>query len=94
MNYQIINHGIENSDYFQGCGTYGTEYNQAYTGIGDSPREALADAIEQAACDGVEITPEIEKEAAEYPETPDIGQNDESVAEMYCYVSIRINTEE
>jgi hypothetical protein len=45
--YEIIDHGVEHSQYFQGCGTAFTEYDEVYTGIGSSLQEALADALNQ-----------------------------------------------
>lgn len=47
--YEIINHGIEYSDYFQGCGVSFTEFTDVATGIGNSEDEAIADALEQLA---------------------------------------------
>jgi len=47
--YEIINHGVQHSDYFQGCGTCHTEFTDVATGIGVSEREALDDALEMLA---------------------------------------------
>ena len=47
--YEIINHGIEHSDYFQGCGTAFTGFTDVVTGIGNSEQEALGDAMDQLA---------------------------------------------
>ena len=47
--YEIINHGVMYSDYFQGCGTAFTEFTDVATGIGSSEREALDDALEMLA---------------------------------------------
>ncbi len=46
--YEIINHGIEHSQYFQGCGVSFTEFDVCFTGIGNSAFEALDDALGQA----------------------------------------------
>lgn len=48
-NYQIVRHGVEYSDYFQGCGTSFTEYDHVQTGIGDTEREAFDDALDMIA---------------------------------------------
>jgi len=45
--YEIITHGVMYSDYFQGCGTCGTEFENVATGIGNSEYNALSDAVEQ-----------------------------------------------
>lgn len=47
MKYEIINHGWENSQYFQGCGTYGTPFEDVVTGSGMDAKEAYEDALEQ-----------------------------------------------
>lgn len=46
---QIIDHGIEWSAFFQGCGTTFTKFDSVATGIGDTPAEAISDALEQIA---------------------------------------------
>lgn len=46
---EIVNHGPEGEQYFQGCGTSGTEHTHVVTGCGDTLREALEDALNQAA---------------------------------------------
>ena len=47
--YEIINHGIDHSDYFQGCGVSCTRYTDVATGIGCSEKDALDDALDQLA---------------------------------------------
>lgn len=39
MQYQIINHGYENSQYFQGCGVSYTEFEHVQTGCGNDAKE-------------------------------------------------------
>ena len=48
--FELIDHGIHGSQYFQGCGTSFTSYEHVSTGCGDNPHEAVEDAIEQIAC--------------------------------------------
>ena len=50
--YKIVDHGIDGEQYFQGAGTAYTQWNDCYTGIGDSPAQALGDALEQLATEG------------------------------------------
>ena len=47
--YEILDHGVTNSQYFRGCGTSFTEYEDVATGIGSSAAEALEDALDMAA---------------------------------------------
>lgn len=46
--YEIVDHGVWESDYFPGCGVSLTDFEECYTGIGNSYKEALDDAIDQA----------------------------------------------
>lgn len=32
---EIVDHGLDHSQYFQGCGVFGTNFNDVVTGIGD-----------------------------------------------------------
>lgn len=52
--YQIVDHGVEHVQYFQGAGVSFTRFTDdtCYTGVGDSPAEALEDALEQLAMSG------------------------------------------
>ncbi len=47
--YRLLDHGIENSQYFQGCGVAFTDYDDVATGCGDNFAEALDDALEMIA---------------------------------------------
>ena len=55
LSYEIINHGVDHSDYFQGCGTAFTEFDIAVTGIGNNAKEAYEDCLEQLATMNYEI---------------------------------------
>jgi hypothetical protein len=46
--FQVVDHGSQNSSYFQGHGVSYTDYDETFTGAGSSPQEALDDALEQA----------------------------------------------
>lgn len=47
--YEIVDHGFESPQYFQGCGTAFTEFDDVATGVGDTAREAFEDACESLA---------------------------------------------
>ena len=51
--FQIFDHGIDNSQYFQGCSSGG--YDAVFTGAGNSAHEALDDALDSAASAGWEV---------------------------------------
>ncbi len=59
--FEIIDHGVDHSQYFQGCGTSGTSYTDVATGIGHTPREALEDALEQLASAGWDNTDVVDR---------------------------------
>jgi hypothetical protein len=86
--FEILDHGVEHSQYFQGCGVSFTPYTDVYTGIGSSAHEALEDALEQAACsdwetEGVENTLSKESSFGDRRESP---QEEDS----WHYVSLRV----
>jgi hypothetical protein len=84
--YQIIDHGAERSDYFQGCGTSFTEYTDGATGIGDSETEAINDALEQLALDEWDVSTITETGDSEITVPDDAN-------DTYHYVSIRVRGE-
>lgn len=45
--YKILDHGVEHCQYFEGCGVAFTEFDECFTGSGNSFKEALDDACEQ-----------------------------------------------
>ena len=47
--FSIRDHGVEHAQYVQGAGVSFTHWKSCYTGCGDSPGEALDDALEQMA---------------------------------------------
>lgn len=44
--YEVISHGIDHAQYFQGCGVSFTPFDHVATGCGDSVWSALDDALE------------------------------------------------
>jgi len=101
--YELINHGIEHSQYFQGCRVASTLYRHVVTGIGNNPAEAIDDCLEQVATG----EPSVDTEALEkriladggwefFPETPALCDGCEpdcncDGCELNYYVSIRYN---
>jgi hypothetical protein len=43
--FEIVDHGVEDGQYFQGCGTAFTPWNNVVTGVGESAMDAYNDAI-------------------------------------------------
>ena len=99
--YEIVNHGIENSQYFQGCDTHGTSYDHCVTGCGDTAAEALEDAIDQIIMsfddfdvDSLDVIEPIEGSESVLDviiNDPDYEDGDCMDIEAFYYVSIRFN---
>ena len=95
MDYQIIDHGIEHSQYFQGCGTYGTEYSNVVTGIGDSAHNALEDCLEQLGMCEIDIS-DINNNLSKESKCDIIcnGTSDNcQECELWYHVSVRYNND-
>jgi hypothetical protein len=101
--FEIVDHGIDNPSYFQGCGTSFTSFSDCFTGIGEDYKEALDDCLEQIAAAGIDdvsmIEPELDAEhngesVSEYLESQGIKIDDGEGPDLYYYVSIRFNTAE
>ena len=84
--FEIINHGYMYPDYFQGCGTAFTDYEDVATGCGNSAKEAYEDALESLA--------QNDWDTAKLPSRPrGIRARDTVPArceESYWYVSVRV----
>ena len=96
--YEIIDHGFENSQSFQDCGTSYTDFTDSHTGIGTTPYEAINDALESLALSdsdwqvtGSQLEAESETWNCDkgYKTYEDVTGN-EPCEDMYYYVSIRI----
>lgn len=94
--FEIVNHGYEHAQYFQGCGVSFTRFSEIVTGVGDDAVEAYRNAVEQIWNSGVD--------ADALPERPrgmgitrrnvvPASHRDEG-SECYWYVSIRWNESE
>ncbi len=96
--FELIDHGIEHSQYFQGCGIAFTDYQDVATGIGDDPAEAIDDALESLAqadweTDGMEQRIMAEMGIDELPHEPsvhDMTTDSDGDCELHYHVSIRV----
>lgn len=79
IKYEIINHGVQSAQYFQGCGR--GRYDDVETGIGGSAYDALEDALDMLAQNDWEVD-EIENHLSK--EITAEGD------EIYHYLSVRI----
>lgn len=90
--FEIVDHGCDHSQYFQGCGTAFTRFDMCYTGAGDNAKAAYEDAIEQIYSSG-------EYDGDSLPKRPRGIRKSDKVPyeymkheenEIYWYVSIRL----
>jgi len=92
--YEIVNHGVEHSQFFQGCGTSLTDYDLAVTGIGDNAKQAYLDAVEQCYQLGIssdsldKLLPKRPRGINSRDKVPADMQGEDS--ECYYHVSIRL----
>ncbi len=98
--FELIDHGIEYSQYFQGCGVAFTDFKNVVTGIGDNPAEAIDDCLEQIAwgdgdwdTEGMEARIIAQEGWEALPATPSEADEygDDETGDTYYYVSIRWN---
>lgn len=73
--WEMVDLGIEHSQYFQGFGRCGTGFESAVYGIGEDPREALDDCLEHIASAYDVDVEQLEREIlAEYPALADVDE--------------------
>jgi hypothetical protein len=92
--YEIVSHGVEHEQYFQGCGVAFTKYDECYTGIGDSEKAALEDAIEQAVCSECIFPSELTAEIDGLVNEADTRTTESVDDDVHYYVSIRLKAED
>jgi len=85
--YEIVVHGMEHEQHFQGCGVSGTGYTAVFTGIGNNPGEALDDALEQAAMSGWDVDSNARLRRERLPRHPCVP---EDFQDCHYYVSVRL----
>lgn len=104
--FEILDHGIDHSQYFQGCGISYTRFNNVVTGCGSNAKEAFDDAMEQIASAGefdyklIEDSEEGKQYQTEEAEAASVenhlkkyGESVGEDCELYYYLSVRWNEE-
>ena len=54
--FEVVDHGSEHEQFFQGCGIAFTEFEECATGTGTTAREAFDDALEGLASGGWDVS--------------------------------------
>jgi hypothetical protein len=87
--YELLSHGFDHSQYFQGCGTSFTSFEHVVTGCGGSEKEAFENALEQITDADDSVLNGILERLSEdrHP------SESEDMNEIYFYYSIRYNTQ-
>ena len=94
--FQLDDMGIENCQYFQGYGVSFTPFAFCAYGVGDNPREALDDCLEQVAQEGID-TEDLEariiaeNNREQLPETPSVSEEYPDSEDVYYHVGIKWN---
>ena len=91
IEYEIIDHGMEHSQYFQGYGVSGTRFTHIWTGIGDSSKDAYNDALEQMFMDDSEAAEKMPKRPSGIRTRPKVPAHWEDIN---YHVSIRARLKE
>jgi hypothetical protein len=86
--HEVIVHGVEHSQYFQGCGVSFTPFEDVATGIGCDAAEAFDDALESLAQGDWEV--EGADEWDDKPKADDARLSEDDHEEMHVYVSVRV----
>lgn len=101
--FQVIDHGIEHAQFFQGCGVALTNYEHCVTGCGESAADAFNDALDcigqddfnvetiQVSDDGKLFTSEKAEKNSVTTYLEKQGLEPQDDCELYYYVSIRWN---
>ena len=90
--FQVLDHGVQHEQYFQGCGTAFTPFESVATGIGESPYDAMEDALEQLAHEWeIDSVGNTLSKKSQLPESE--NNEGESAEGVYHYVSVRVTQE-
>ena len=93
--WEVEDCGVQSSDYFQGRGTSGTEWEDVAVGIGVSPREAFSDALESLSQSGWDFSnADMEKDRSKLsdktPDELDDGGDEDSDNNSFCHVAVYV----
>jgi hypothetical protein len=90
--FEIINHGWDHNQYFQGCGVAFTPFTHVVTGCGITAKEAYEDAIDQIASEfDTDVLPSRPRGIRARDKVPASHLKEDS--EVWWYVSIRFTVE-
>lgn len=104
MQARITDYSVEwsfdHSQYWPGAGTYGTPYENCYTGTGATPRDGWEDVCDQIAMSGFDTTDIVfpDEAALDLPLQCECDESDADEDNDYCehsyFVTVRFNAED
>ena len=86
--HEVIVHGVEHMQHFQGCGICHTQYDDVGTGIGVDAAEAYEDALEQLAQSDWDVDDADSWD--DKPDPRDAVLPYDAHDELWVYVSVRV----
>jgi hypothetical protein len=95
--FEVIDHGYDHAQYFQGCGTSFTSFEHVATGCGSTQKEAYDNALDQiAGAYSVDVGRLVRHGNANYsrvriPAEISKAYRTDNMCEVYYYLSIRFN---
>jgi hypothetical protein len=94
--YEVIDHGFDSEQYFQGCGTCFTDFEDVATGIGDTAQEAFEDAKDSLSTSDWDVSKikgksRLPRQSVRaYIKSLGLNPDDGDGEETHYYVSIRV----
>lgn len=85
--YEVLDHGVEHAQFFQGCGVSFTRFNSCVTGVGETAQEAYDDCLEQMAQMDIEVDACLPMEPGFTGQVD--REEDNEHDERYYHVSVR-----
>ena len=88
--YSIDDMGVDHPQYFQGAGTAFTNWEECFVGVGNTPYEALEEALDNAACNewDVETIPNNLSDESDISEPEENEDEGEEPSELQHYVAL------
>lgn len=92
LDYEIINHGYDHAQYFQGCGAAFTSFDVCFTGAANNAKDAYIDALEQVYSTYGDAADRLPKRPIGIRKSDHVPAKllQDDFSEFYWYVSIRL----
>ena len=89
--HEVIVHGVDHEQFFQGCGVAFTEFTEVATGIGSDAHEAFDDALENLAEGDWDVEAVDTADGwTDAPKPGDLAMGEDAHEALHVYVSVRV----